>query len=226
MDSDAYMVRLKELQTKHFPTCAPLPGVETLLANLAHATTTTSPSSKVHIALATSSHAGNYKLKTDHMQELFAVFPERQKVLGDDVRIAPGRGKPLPDIYYLALDTINEGIRERNAVPGAEQEKEITPEECLVFEDSVPGVEAGRRAGMRVVWCPHEGLFGEYAGREEEVLAGATGSHAGEDEKAVEEAKKRAGFGVAGWPGKKGDGWGDYYKSLEDFPYEKYGIKV
>ncbi|MBE3049202.1 HAD-IA family hydrolase, partial [Candidatus Bathyarchaeota archaeon] len=30
-------------------------------------------------------------------------------------------------------------------------EKAVTPAECLVFEDSVTGVEAGRRAGMRVV---------------------------------------------------------------------------
>jgi pseudouridine 5'-phosphatase len=53
--------------------------------------------------------------------------------------------------------------------------EKIRPEECLVFEDSVPGVEAGRRAGMRVIWVPHRGLAGEFRGKEQEVLAGKTG---------------------------------------------------
>ena len=57
-------------------------------------------------------------------------------------------------------------------LPDTKGEDLILPEECLVFEDSVPGVEAGRRAGMRVVWCPHPMLKNEFAGREKEVLAG------------------------------------------------------
>jgi hypothetical protein len=36
-------------------------------------------------------------------------------------------------------------------------------------------VEAGRRAGMRVVWVPHPELAAEYRGREKEVLAGRIG---------------------------------------------------
>ena len=91
--------------------------------------------------------------------------------------------------------------------------KDIKPEECLVFEDSVPGVEAGRRAGMQVVWCPHPGLLNEYAGREEQVLAGLMGEHKGE-----------AGYDVA--VGEIGDGWAVLLKTLEDFPYEKFGIEV
>jgi len=79
-----------------------------------------------------------------------------------------------------------------------------------VFEDSVPGVESGRRAGMRVVWVPHEGLKAEYTGREAEVLAGLTGEAEGELDLL----------------GKVGDGWGDQMATLERFPYEKYGIKV
>lgn len=94
------------------------------------------------------------------------------------------------------------------------------PEECLVFEDSVPGVEAGRRAGMRVVWCPHPELLGEYRGREGEVLAGRTGLREGDGEEG------REGQRVAGAPGDIDDGWAELLESLEEFPYERYGIKV
>jgi HAD superfamily hydrolase (TIGR01509 family) len=51
--------------------------------------------------------------------------------------VAPGRGKPAPDMFLLAA--------ERLGVP---------PAECLVFEDAAPGVEAARAAGMRVVVVP------------------------------------------------------------------------
>ncbi len=46
----------------------------------------------------------------------------------------------------------------------------VQPEECLVFEDSIAGVEAARRAGMRVVWMPHVRLRDVCLGREEDVL--------------------------------------------------------
>jgi pseudouridine-5'-monophosphatase len=39
-----------------------------------------------------------------------------------------------------------------------ERGQEIRAADCLVFEDSIQGVDAGRRAGMQVVWCPHPGL--------------------------------------------------------------------
>ncbi|KAL4803418.1 HAD-like domain-containing protein [Aspergillus unguis] len=215
---EEYMRRISEMQAKLFPTTKPLPGVETLLAKLL---STQKSSSPVHIALATSSHRRNYELKTTHLTDLFSAFPEPQRVLGDDPRIGKGRGKPLPDIYLLALETINAGLREKG-------EKEITPEECLVFEDAVPGVEAGRRAGMRVIWCPHPGLRDAYKGREEEVLAGLTGEHK-EAEKS--EAEKEADQLVeerlksAGSTGQLGDGFGQLLETLENFPYERYGIK-
>ncbi|KAJ4300599.1 hypothetical protein N0V88_003278 [Collariella sp. IMI 366227] len=151
-----YIEQYYALQAEHFPTTKPLPGIPELLSNLGrtrywdlkksstNGTNGTTPTPhRVHIALATSSHEANFRLKTNHLTELFSVFETPRRVLGDDARIAPGRGKPLPDIYHLALKTINDSL------PAGEPP--ITPEECLVFEDSVPGVEAGRRAGMRVV---------------------------------------------------------------------------
>lgn len=175
----------------------------------------------MHLALATSSHSRNFKLKASHLGELFSAFPKSQQVLGDDPRIGKGRGKPLPDIYLLALETINSSLREKG-------ETEIKPEECLVFEDAVPGVEAGRRAGMRVVWVPHPGLLESYKGREEEVLAGLTGEHKEEEKTEPEREADEMVAGrlkSAGKPGEIGDGWGELLPSLENFPYERYGIK-
>ena len=43
-------------------------------------------------------------------------------------------GKPAPDLFLRAADRLGRA-----------------PGECTVVEDSVPGVEAGRRAGMRVL---------------------------------------------------------------------------
>lgn len=133
-----YQAEAAQIQRELFPTTKPLPGVEKLIGDLSHA------NPKVHLALATSSHQFTFKLKTEHLAKFFEVFDERRRVLGDDVRIPKGRGKPAPDIYLLALEMVNATL--------AEGEKKIAPEECLVFEDSVPGVEAGRRAGMRVIW--------------------------------------------------------------------------
>src|SRR2546428_11323015 len=51
-------------------------------------------------------------------------------VTAEDVRL----GKPDPEVYLLAAESIG--------VPSVQ---------CLVFEDSVVGVQAARRAGLRVI---------------------------------------------------------------------------
>ncbi|TPX09053.1 uncharacterized protein E0L32_001685 [Thyridium curvatum] len=223
---EQYAEEVAALQRQHFPSAKPLAGVERLLADLGRTrywdlregegegegegesgegdkAQQRRRSRRVHIALATSSHETTFRLKTAHLADLFSVFPSPRRVLGDDARIPPGRGKPLPDIWHLALSTINASL-----APG---EDPIRPDECLVFEDSVPGVESGRRAGMRVVWVPHPMLGKEYSGREGEVLAGRTGE---------------AGQVDLHQLGEVGDGWAEQRASLEDFPYEKYGIAV
>lgn len=218
-----FMKRQIELQAEAFKKCKPLLGVENLLRRLEGARTrptgVQSPGrqgTQVRLALATSSHYRNYEIKTRGMTELFSIFPECHKIVGDDGRIPKGRGKPLPDIYLLALQVINETISAEE-----EGERPILPEECLVFEDSVPGVEAGRRAGMRVIWCPHPGLLEVYKDREEEVLAGRTGEHKEDD---LDHAE---GVPLAGSPGEVGDlqdGHAERLDTLEDFDYSKYGI--
>ncbi|PYH96622.1 HAD superfamily hydrolase [Aspergillus ellipticus CBS 707.79] len=216
---EEYAVKQSTLQQERFPGTQPLPGVRDLLSKLLSTQTTDQP---VSIALATSSHHRNFKLKSDHLGDLFSAFPESQQVLGDDPRIGKGRGKPLPDIYLIALETINSNLR-------AKGETEIKPEECLVFEDAVPGVEAGRRAGMRVVWVPHPGLLEAYKGREAEVLAGLTGEHKEAEKSEPEREADEIISGLlktAGKPGEIGDGWGELLPSLENFPFERFGIKT
>jgi len=208
ISEEEYMAQYSALQTKHFLDAKPLPGVEKLLANLGRTrwfekSKAQGPGHRVHIALATSSNSTNFAVKTSNWTELFAVFPSHRRVLGDDPRVQPGRGKPMPDIYLVALKTINDSL--------PEGEKPIAPEECLVFEDSVPGVEAGRRAGMRVVWAPHPMLKKEYEGREKDILAGRMGEAGAVDLHQL---------------GEHNDGWADYLPDLTNFPYEKYGIVV
>ncbi|TWU79062.1 hypothetical protein ED733_008606 [Metarhizium rileyi] len=198
ISKDEYLAQLLPVQKTLFSVTKPLPGVVDLLSKLSH------PDAKdVHIALATSSHRSNYELKTSHLNGLFSKFKDDRRVLGDDTRLQPGRGKPLPDIFLLALKTINDSL------PAGE--RPISPEECLVFEDSVPGVEAGRRAGMRVVWVPHEKLKEVVSGKEEEILAGRAGQAGDVDMHQV---------------GEIGDGWAEELPTLEAFDFEKYGIAV
>ncbi|KAH7376663.1 haloacid dehalogenase-like hydrolase [Plectosphaerella cucumerina] len=191
-------------QAELFPTAGPLPGVPELLQTLDRTRNWAAGADgqRVHIALATSSNTTNFRIKTDHLGPLFDVFPENRRIKGDDPRIPVGRGKPHPDIFLLALRAVNESL--------PEGEKPITPEECLVFEDSVPGVEAGRRAGMRVVWVPHKMLKAHYAGREPDVLAGRTFEAGEVDVHLV---------------GEVGDGWAHELETLENFPYNLFGIK-
>lgn len=205
-----------------------MPGVLVLLAGLRD--------SSVHVALATSSKTSNFHLKSSHLPQLFDYFKPQHRVLGDDPRIGPEKGKPAPDIYLLALETLNKDLREQNL-------DEIRPEECLVFEDSVPGIESGRRAGMQVLWCPHPGLLAEFKGREKEVLAGLTGQHKddvetpkrsvnidGGDKTITVEGDSGTVIDIAkhSIPGGSGrhidDGWGKLVTTLEEFPYENYGI--
>ncbi|MGN0350537.1 MAG: HAD family hydrolase [Roseburia sp.] len=56
------------------------------------------------------------------------------------------KGKPFPDVYLEAAKQIG-----------------VAPEDCLVFEDIVKGIEAGKNAGMEV--CA---IFDEYSADQDE----------------------------------------------------------
>lgn len=123
--------------------------------------------------------------------------------------MSDAKKKPMPDCFLLALERINGGLREG--------ERRVEVGECLVFEDSVAGVEAGRGAGMRVCWCPQEGLRGVLRGR-------GGGVDGGEEEE--EGCEGFEGF----WEGERRlwseDGRAEMVMSLEEFDYEFYGIQV
>ena len=66
-------------------------------------------------------------------------------VSGEDV----ARPKPAPDVYETALVQMNLNLSRDNG------RAKIIPSECLVIEDSVPGILAARAAGMHVLAVAH-----------------------------------------------------------------------
>lgn len=187
-----------------FRDCEPQPGAEKLLSNLTSARSSSS-GAKIQLALASSTTSEIYALKTSRpeTERLLGSFQPERRIFGDDPRLRNGRRKPAPDLYLLALDVLNSTVDAG--------EEPIKANECLVFEDSAVGVEAARRAGMRVVWVPHPDVAVEYETIQKDILAGRTGLFDAEDDRQ---------------PGEIDDGWAESIPSLEHFDYDKYGINV
>ncbi|XP_058101401.1 bifunctional riboflavin kinase/FMN phosphatase [Magnolia sinica] len=85
----------------------------------------------VRMALASNSPKESIEAKISHhhgWKESFSVI-----IGGDEV----GMGKPSPEIFLEAAKRLN-----------------VEPSKCLVIEDSLPGVTAGKAAGMGVVAVP------------------------------------------------------------------------
>jgi mannitol-1-/sugar-/sorbitol-6-phosphatase len=59
-------------------------------------------------------------------------------------------GLPLPKVI-VPIDEIRDGKPEPEGFLHAAERLGVAPEECLVFEDTRPGIEAGLNAGMQVV---------------------------------------------------------------------------
>lgn len=188
--------------------------MEDLLTTL---TTKTSPS--VKLSLASSAGAKLFSLKTSHIPIISQTFADtRFHVFGDDPEMSDSRKKPEPDIFLLALKRINDVAKENG-------EKEIEARECLVFEDSIAGVEAARRAGMRVIWVPHPGLAQVCKGKETDVLMGRTEA----DGRVPVYGKTPDASPIQ--PAEDGrllsyDGLVEMRESLEGFAYERCGIRI
>ncbi len=87
-------------------------------------------------------------LKLAGLEELFSIILSREQV---------EFGKPDPAIYLMAAQCL-----------------ELAPEQCLVLEDSLPGVQAAARAGAKIAYIPSDPIDPEasrLADRQFETLA-------------------------------------------------------
>ena len=81
------------------------------------------------MAISTSNHSPivNSVLEEHKLQNYFDVI-----ITADNVKVK--RLKPYPDAFLLTAEKLD-----------------LSPEECVVFEDSPHGIEAAKRAGMKVI---------------------------------------------------------------------------
>ncbi|KAJ7282695.1 HAD-like domain-containing protein [Mycena rebaudengoi] len=151
---DAYLAQISLLQEQLWPTAKFLPGAQRLVQHL--------HTHGIPIAVATSSRRGAFKLKTQNHAEVFGCFGAKV-VCGDDAAVV--RGKPNPDIFLTAAEVLGRNVGGAGAEVSAAQQNERG--KGLVFEDALLGIQAGKRAGMSVVWVPDAKLLNvEYTGAE------------------------------------------------------------
>ncbi len=104
------------------------PGIETFLK-------AASRSLQLGIVSMSNSEELRYVFGRTQLEALFSVI-----ISAEDVNLC----KPAPDCYLLALEKLNAKRRATRLLP-------LLPEECLVVEDSPPGIQSGRAAGMHTL---------------------------------------------------------------------------
>ena len=171
---------------------------------------------KVEVALVSNTTQAKLKAKTLRYKEIFSLIPSTHVILHDDARLAAysRAQKPAPDLYLAALDILN---HEREQLKGMTK---IRAFECLVFEDSVVGVEAGIKAGMRVVWVPHPFVREAYKGLERNILSGTLSAEDIYDPVTAAETESITAVSECNGVGKMGV----MKESLRDFDFAEYGI--
>lgn len=122
---DTYLEHKAVLIETFYPRAEPMSGAVALTKYLQH--------HDIPHAVATSSSRRPFQLKTSSHTQWFRQFS--CVITGDDPDIQ--QGKPAPDIFLIAAHRMG-----------------ISPDQCLVFEDSLAGVKAGKAAGMTVIAVP------------------------------------------------------------------------
>ena len=125
MAAEEYLIERNKLLYPLYGTAKVLPGAVELTKHLADR--------NIPQAIASSSSRRHFEMKTANHQQWLKLFSST--TLGDDPTI--NKGKPAPDIFLLAAKKLN-----------------ADPKQCLVFEDSVAGIQAAIAAGMSVVAIP------------------------------------------------------------------------
>ena len=125
MSAEEYLVERNKLLYPLYSKTKIMPGTVELIEHLA--------SHNIPQAIASSSSQHHFDLKTVNHQSWLKLL--QNITLGDDPEIK--QGKPAPDIFLLAAKRLN-----------------APSKKCLVFEDSVAGMQAAIAAGMSVVAIP------------------------------------------------------------------------
>jgi len=143
---DQYLTESQEKLDANWPTVQLLPGVQRLIQHLVK--------HNVPIVVATASSRRNFVRKSENLKEFFDYF-QGNIVCADDVA-GKTTGKPEPYIFLHAAGVLGKAVGVTEQCTEAEA---VERGKGLVFEDAVYGVQAGKRAGMSVVWVPDERLL-------------------------------------------------------------------
>lgn len=144
---DSYLEQRNALQDTLWHTVKLLPGAEKLVNHLRN--------HNIPMAVATSSSRRNFLLKSGHLGHIYASensgFAAHTILCGDDLVENGSRtmeGKPHPDIFLSAArEKLGLGESMGTSENGTDEQKRVRAR-GLVFEDAIPGVQAGKRAGM------------------------------------------------------------------------------
>jgi pseudouridine-5'-monophosphatase len=149
LDVETYLRERDVLQDAAWPHVPLMPGIAKLVNHLAK--------HKIPIAIATGARRRGVELKTSGHPEVFDLFQNKWACADDGV---VKRGKPNPDIYlYAARALLGRSVGDAEKASAELTEEEgVERAKGLVFEDAIPGMQAGKRAGMGVVWVPDENL--------------------------------------------------------------------
>ncbi|KAI0067156.1 HAD-like protein [Artomyces pyxidatus] len=148
----AYLEQRTALQDLRWPNVSLLPGVQKLVKHLyIHG---------IPMAIATGSVRRNYELKTAHLKDVFGLFGSNVLCADDPWAQNGARGKPFPDVFLAAARAIGRMVGEGEVDDTDVTDVERAERMCgLIFEDAIAGVQAGKRAGMNVVWIPDPNLL-------------------------------------------------------------------